>query len=54
MTSVTELMIPFESRGEIAYAAAFIEWFGEESKRVYGDTIPAHATDKRIVVTEER
>ena len=35
MTSVTELMIPFESRGEIAYAAAFIEWFGEESKRVY-------------------
>jgi len=47
-------MIPFESRGEIAYAAAFIEWFGEESKRVYGDTIPAHATDKRIVVTEER
>ena len=32
-----------ESRGEIAYAAAFIEWFGEEGKRVYGDTIPAHA-----------
>jgi succinate-semialdehyde dehydrogenase / glutarate-semialdehyde dehydrogenase len=42
-----------ESRGEIAYAAAFIEWFGEEGKRVYGDTIPAHATDKRIVVTKE-
>src|SRR5205823_1383374 len=39
-----------ESRGEIAYAAAFIEWFGEEGKRVYGDTIPAHASDKRIVV----
>jgi succinate-semialdehyde dehydrogenase / glutarate-semialdehyde dehydrogenase len=39
-----------ESRGEIAYAAAFIEWFGEEGKRVYGDTIPAHAADKRIVV----
>jgi succinate-semialdehyde dehydrogenase/glutarate-semialdehyde dehydrogenase len=42
-----------ESRGEIAYAAAFIEWFGEEGKRVYGDTIPAHASDKRIVVTRE-
>ena len=42
-----------ESRGEIAYAAPFIEWFGEEGKRVYGDTIPAHATDKRIVVTKE-
>jgi succinate-semialdehyde dehydrogenase / glutarate-semialdehyde dehydrogenase len=42
-----------EARGEIAYAAAFIEWFGEEGKRVYGDTIPAHMTDKRIVVTKE-
>src|SRR6478735_4055114 len=42
-----------ESRGEIAYAAAFIEWFGEEGKRIYGDTIPAHAADKRIVVTKE-
>src|SRR5271169_2576000 len=42
-----------EARGEIAYAAAFIEWFGEEGKRVYGDTIPAHASDKRIVVTKE-
>ena len=42
-----------ESRGEIACAAAFIEWFGEEGKRVYGDTLPAHATDKRIVVTKE-
>src|ERR1700747_1898430 len=42
-----------ESRGEIAYAAAFIEWFGEEGRRVYGDTIPAHAADKRIVVTKE-
>src|SRR3974390_3151925 len=42
-----------ESRGEIAYAAAFIGWFGEEGKRVYGDTIPAHAADKRIVVTKE-
>ncbi len=31
-----------ESRGEIAYAASFIEWFAEEGKRIYGDTIPAH------------
>jgi succinate-semialdehyde dehydrogenase/glutarate-semialdehyde dehydrogenase len=42
-----------ESRGEIAYAAAFIEWFGEEGKRIYGDTIPAHGADKRIVVIKE-
>ena len=39
-----------ESRGEIAYAASFLEWFGEEGKRIYGDTIPSHAPDKRIVV----
>src|SRR5262245_18952427 len=39
-----------ESKGEVAYAAAFLEWFGEEAKRVYGDTIPGHQTDKRIVV----
>src|SRR5436305_14510294 len=42
-----------DPKGEIAYAAAFIEQFGEEGKRVYGDTIPAHASDKRIVVTKE-
>jgi succinate-semialdehyde dehydrogenase/glutarate-semialdehyde dehydrogenase len=42
-----------ESRGEVAYAAAFLEWFGEEAKRVYGDTIPAHQRDKRIVVLKE-
>jgi succinate-semialdehyde dehydrogenase/glutarate-semialdehyde dehydrogenase len=42
-----------ESRGEIAYAASFIEWFGEEAKRVYGDTIPGHAPDKRIVVIKQ-
>ena len=41
-----------ESAGEIAYAASFIEWFGEEAKRVYGDTIPSHAEDKRIIVTK--
>lgn len=42
-----------ESRGEIAYAASFIEWFAEEGKRIYGDTIPSYASDKRIVVTKE-
>ncbi|WP_042878975.1 NADP-dependent succinate-semialdehyde dehydrogenase [Cupriavidus necator] len=42
-----------EARGEIAYAASFIEWFAEEGKRVYGDTIPAPASSQRIVVTKE-
>lgn len=42
-----------ESRGEIAYAASFIEWFAEEGKRVYGDTIPQNAKGRRIVVTKE-
>jgi succinate-semialdehyde dehydrogenase/glutarate-semialdehyde dehydrogenase len=42
-----------ESRTEVAYGAAFIEWFAEEGKRTYGDTIPSHARDKRIVVTKE-
>jgi succinate-semialdehyde dehydrogenase/glutarate-semialdehyde dehydrogenase len=42
-----------ESRGEIVYAAAFVEWFAEEGKRVYGDTIPSPAPDRRIVVTKE-
>ena len=42
-----------ESKGEIAYAASFIEWFAEEAKRVYGDTIPGHSADKRIVVIKE-
>ena len=42
-----------ESRGEVAYAASFLEWFGEEAKRVYGDTIPPHQRDKRIVVIKE-
>jgi succinate-semialdehyde dehydrogenase / glutarate-semialdehyde dehydrogenase len=42
-----------ESRGEIAYAASFVEWFAEEGKRVYGDTIPAHSPDARIVVVRE-
>jgi len=42
-----------ESRLEVAYAASFLEWFGEEAKRVYGDTIPTYARDRRIVVTKE-
>ena len=39
-----------ESRGEISYAASFIEWFAEEGKRVYGETMPAASADKRILV----
>jgi len=42
-----------ESRGEIAYAAAYIEWFAEEGKRLYGDTIPAHQPDKRLLVLRQ-
>jgi len=42
-----------EARGEITYAASFIEWFAEEARRVYGDTIPAPLSSQRIVVTKE-
>jgi len=42
-----------EARGEVSYAASFLEWFGEEAKRVYGDTIPGHQADKRIVVLKQ-
>ncbi|MFC3229300.1 NADP-dependent succinate-semialdehyde dehydrogenase [Marinibaculum pumilum] len=42
-----------EAKGEVAYAASFIEWFAEEGKRVYGETIPTYATDKRVLVTKE-
>jgi succinate-semialdehyde dehydrogenase/glutarate-semialdehyde dehydrogenase len=42
-----------ESRGEISYAASFIEWFAEEGKRVYGDTIPSPWNDRRLVVVKE-
>jgi succinate-semialdehyde dehydrogenase/glutarate-semialdehyde dehydrogenase len=42
-----------ESRGEVTYAALFLEWFGEEAKRVYGDTIPSPMHDKRIVVIKQ-
>ncbi|MBB6253063.1 NAD-dependent succinate-semialdehyde dehydrogenase [Nitrospirillum iridis] len=42
-----------EARGEIAYAAAFIEWFAEEGKRAYGDVIPSHAANRRIVCLKQ-
>ncbi|HWS61460.1 MAG TPA: NADP-dependent succinate-semialdehyde dehydrogenase [Steroidobacteraceae bacterium] len=42
-----------ESKGEIAYAASFIEWFAEEGKRLYGDIIPGHQADKRILVLRQ-
>jgi len=42
-----------EARAEIAYGAAFIEWFAEEGKRIYGDTIPALSADKRIIVVKQ-
>ena len=42
-----------ESKGEIAYAASFIEWFAEEARRVYGDTIPATSGDKRIIAIKQ-
>jgi succinate-semialdehyde dehydrogenase/glutarate-semialdehyde dehydrogenase len=45
---------PFaEAMGEVGYAASFLEWFGEEAKRAYGDVIPSHKPDARIVVTKE-
>jgi succinate-semialdehyde dehydrogenase/glutarate-semialdehyde dehydrogenase len=42
-----------EAKGEVAYAASFIEWFGEEAKRVYGDTIPSPWSDRRLVVIKQ-
>ncbi|MCM2403821.1 NAD-dependent succinate-semialdehyde dehydrogenase [Rhizobium sp. S153] len=42
-----------EARGEILYGASYVEWFGEEAKRVYGDTIPGHQADKRIIVVKQ-
>jgi succinate-semialdehyde dehydrogenase/glutarate-semialdehyde dehydrogenase len=45
---------PFaEAKGEVAYGAGFVEWFAEEGKRAYGDVIPSHAADKRIVVLQQ-
>jgi succinate-semialdehyde dehydrogenase / glutarate-semialdehyde dehydrogenase len=49
-----EMGKPFpEAKGEIAYGASFIEWFGEEAKRVYGETIPGHMPDKRLTVLRQ-
>ncbi|MEP7240866.1 MAG: NAD-dependent succinate-semialdehyde dehydrogenase, partial [Devosia sp.] len=42
-----------EAKGEIAYGASYVEWFGEEAKRVYGDVIPGHLEDKRIIVIKQ-
>lgn len=42
-----------EAKGEITYAASFIEWFAEEGKRIYGDTIPGHRADKRLIVIKQ-
>lgn len=42
-----------EARGEILYGASYVEWFGEEAKRVYGDTIPGHQADKRIMIIKQ-
>jgi succinate-semialdehyde dehydrogenase / glutarate-semialdehyde dehydrogenase len=42
-----------EAKGEIAYGASFVEWFGEEAKRIYGETIPGHQRDKRITVIKQ-
>ena len=42
-----------EAKGEIRYGASFVEWFAEEARRVYGDTIPGHQSDKRIVVIKQ-
>ena len=45
---------PFpEAKGEIAYGASFIEWFAEEARRAYGEIVPGHAPDKRILVTKQ-
>jgi succinate-semialdehyde dehydrogenase / glutarate-semialdehyde dehydrogenase len=42
-----------EARGEVAYGASYIEWFGEEAKRIYGDTIPGYQRDKRLLVLKQ-
>ncbi|MFN4278253.1 MAG: NAD-dependent succinate-semialdehyde dehydrogenase [Ferrovibrio sp.] len=42
-----------EAKGEVVYGASFVEWFAEEGRRIYGDVIPAHAPDKRIVVVKQ-
>ncbi len=42
-----------EAKGEVLYGASYIEWFAEEAKRIYGDTIPGHQPDKRIIVLKQ-
>ncbi|AJD50571.1 succinate semialdehyde dehydrogenase [Thalassospira xiamenensis M-5 = DSM 17429] len=42
-----------EARGEVAYGASFLEWFAEEGKRIYGDVIPSHGADKRIITVKQ-
>lgn len=50
----SEMGKPFpESKGEVLYGASYIEWFAEEAKRIYGDTIPGHQRDKRIIVIKQ-
>lgn len=50
----TEMGKPLaEAKGEILYGASYVEWFGEEAKRIYGDTIPGHQQDKRIIVLKQ-
>ncbi|NSZ02066.1 NAD-dependent succinate-semialdehyde dehydrogenase [Agrobacterium tumefaciens] len=50
----TEMGKPLtEAKGEILYGASYVEWFGEEAKRVYGDTIPGHQQDKRILIIKQ-
>ncbi|WP_299020269.1 NAD-dependent succinate-semialdehyde dehydrogenase [uncultured Photobacterium sp.] len=54
MIMTTEQGKPYaEALGEVGYAASFFEWFAEEGKRVYGDVIPSHRADSRIIVTKE-
>ncbi|MYG10658.1 MAG: aldehyde dehydrogenase family protein, partial [Rhodobacteraceae bacterium] len=49
-----EMGKPFaEAKGEIVYGSSFIQWFAEEAKRVYGETIPGHQTDKKLVVLKQ-
>lgn len=54
MLITTEQRKPLaESRGEIVYGASFVDWFAEEGKRVYGDTIPQTQADKPFVIIKE-
>lgn len=54
MILTAEMGKPFaEAKGEVMYGASFIDWFSEEAKRIYGETIPGHQEDKRIVVLKQ-